>query len=226
MKYKALLLDIDDTLYCYDSAHSVANKSVIDFFKNELNIDETTVISTYKKARKKTHIDLSETAASHNRLLYFQKMCESLEVNPLKNGIKLYNLYWDIYLENLQPFDGVYDLLKKYNQNICFVTDLTAHIQYRKIEKLKFYDYSKIIVTSEESGKEKPHPYIFIKALQKLDKNPYEVCMIGDNFKKDIIGANNLGIDSIWFNHKEKQSNYQDISIKEANIFREILELV
>lgn len=50
--------------------------------------------------------------------------------------------------------------------------------------------------------------------------------MIGDNFKKDIIGANNLGIDSIWFNHKEKQSNYQDISIKEANIFREILELV
>ena len=153
-------------------------------------------------------------------------MCESLEVNPLKNGIKLYNLYWDIYLENLHPFDGVYDLLKKYNQNICFVTDLTAHIQYRKIEKLKFYDYSKIIVTSEESGKEKPHPYIFIKALQKLDKNPYEVCMIGDNFKKDIIGANNLGIDSIWFNHKEKQSNYQDISIKEANIFREILELV
>ena len=56
MKYKALLLDIDDTLYCYDSAHSAANKSVIDFFKNKLNIDETTVISTYKKARKKTHL--------------------------------------------------------------------------------------------------------------------------------------------------------------------------
>ena len=97
---------------------------------------------------------------------------------------------------------------------------------YQKIKKLKLNNYCNKIVTSEEAGKEKPHPYIFIKALQKLDKNPHEVCMIGDNFKKDIIGANNLGIDSIWFNHKEKQSNYQDISIKEANIFREILELV
>ena len=98
MKYKALLLDIDDTLYCYDSAHSAANKSVVDFFKDELDINETTVISAYKKARIKTHIDLSETAASHNRLLYFQKMCESFEVNPLKNAVKLYKLYWDIYL--------------------------------------------------------------------------------------------------------------------------------
>ena len=226
MKYKALLLDIDDTLYCYDSAHSAANKSVIDFFKDELNIDETTVISTYKEARKKTHIDLSETAASHNRLLYLQKICESLEINPLKNAVKLYNLYWNIYLENLKPFDGVYDLLKKYNQNICFVTDLTAHIQYRKIEKLKCYDYSKTIVTSEEAGKEKPHPFIFMLALQKLKKSANEVCMIGDSFKKDILGANNLGINSIWFNHKKKHESYECAAIKEVSTFSDILRFV
>ena len=54
-------------------------------------------------------------------------MCESLEVNPLKNGVKLYNLYWDIYLENLKPFDGVYDLLKKYNQKYALL-QILLHI--------------------------------------------------------------------------------------------------
>jgi FMN phosphatase YigB (HAD superfamily) len=114
MKYKAILLDIDDTLYCYDSAHSIAMKSVVEFFENEFKIDSTFVESVFETSRKKVHIELSETASSHNRLLYFQKMCEILEINPLKYGIKIYNLYWDNYLENLKPFNGVYDLLKKY----------------------------------------------------------------------------------------------------------------
>jgi len=226
MKYKAILLDIDDTLYCYDSAHSVAMKSVVEFFKNEFKINDALVESVFETSRKKVHIELGETASSHNRLLYFQKMCEILKINPLKYGIKIYNLYWDNYLENLKPFDGVYDLLKKYINNICLVTDLTAHIQYRKIQKLMINDYCDSIITSEEVGKDKPHPFIFIQALQKLKKSAAEVCMIGDSFKKDILGANNLGIDSIWFNHKKKQESYASTAIKEVNTFKEILELV
>jgi len=50
--------------------------------------------------------------------------------------------------------------------------------------------------------------------------------MIGDSFKKDILGANNLDIDSIWFNHKKKKESYVSTAIKEVNTFKEILELV
>ena len=52
MKYKAILLDIDDTLYCYDSAHSIAMKSVVKFFENEFNIDSTFVESVFETYRK------------------------------------------------------------------------------------------------------------------------------------------------------------------------------
>ena len=92
MKYKSILLDIDDTLYCYDSAHSAALKSIIEFFEEKFKIDKPSIVSTYEKARKQAHIELSETAASHNRFIYFQKMCEFLEINPLKYGIKLHDL--------------------------------------------------------------------------------------------------------------------------------------
>ena len=226
MKYKSILLDIDDTLYCYDSAHSAALKSIIEFFEKKLKIDKPSIVSTYEKARKQAHTELSETAASHNRLIYFQKMCEFLEINPLKYGIKLHDLYWDNYLENLKPFEGVYDLLKKYKNKICLITDHTSHTQYKKIEKLKLNNYCNSIVTSEEAGKNKPHPLIFMLALQKLKTNAHEACMIGDNFNKDIFGANNLGIDAIWFNHKKKQISYVNTSIKEVITFKEILRIV
>ena len=226
MKYKALLLDIDNTLYDYNISHAYAKKSVVQHCEAEFNIDETEILSAYEKARKKVHNELSETAASHNRLLYFQNMCEMLTINPIQQSLKLYNIYWDTFLENITPFEGVYELLEKYQNKICLVTDLTAHIQYRKIHKLKLNQYCQSIVTSEEAGKEKPNPLMFKLALQKLNLKSSEVCMIGDNFKKDIFGANSLNIHTIWLNHERKQESYSDSTIKEAKTFKEILDFV
>ena len=82
------------------------------------------------------------------------------------------------------------------------------------------------LVTSEEVGKEKPHPYMFMSALQKVDLKANEVCMIGDNFKKDIKGSASLGIESIWFNHERIVQEHNDKLINEAKSFNEILELL
>jgi FMN phosphatase YigB (HAD superfamily) len=226
MKYKALLLDIDNTLYDYNAVHIIAKKNVIDFCTKKFGIDESIITKAYEQARKKVHVELSETAASHNRLLYFQKMCELLKCNPLEYSFEIYNLYWNTFLDKLIPFEGVYDLLDMYKNKICILTDLTAHIQYRKIEKLKINKYCQAIVTSEEAGKEKPHPYMFMLAMQKLNLLPHEVCMIGDSLNKDIFGASSLNIDSIWLNHEKKITNYNNINIKEVHIFKEILELI
>ena len=46
--------------------------------------------------------------------------------------------------------------------------------------------------------------------------------MIGDNFKKDILGASNIGIDSIWFNHEKKKENFSESNIIEVHKFNEI----
>ena len=202
MKYKALLLDIDHTLYDYTIAHKKALDAVFDYCQNKFNKSLDELENAFAISRKRVHIELSETGASHNRLLYFQKMLEVLEVNVLSNALNLYNCYWDTFLDNMTVFEGAQELLKKYTDRICFVTDLTAHIQHRKIQKLGFDNLGAQIVTSEEAGKEKPHPYMFMLALQKLNLSPSDVCMIGDSFPKDIEGAANLGIDTVWINHK------------------------
>jgi len=226
MKYKGLLLDIDNTLYDYNSTHQHALHKVIEYCIDIFKLTENDVIDAYSMARKKVHIELSETASSHNRLLYFQKMLEILSINPLEYSFIIYNIYWDNFLDYMKPFDGVYELLGKYKNKICLVTDLTAHIQYRKIKRLRLEKYCEKLVTSEEAGKEKPHPYMFMLALQKLNLEVNEVCMIGDSFKKDIFGASNLDIQSIWLNSEAKTEKYDESKVIEVKSFKRILELV
>ena len=226
MKYKGLLLDIDNTLYDYNSTHQYALGKVIIYCIDTFKLTEEEIKISYATARKKVHIELSEMASSHNRLLYFQKMLEILKINPLEHSYTIYNIYWDNFLAYIKPFDGINELFKKYKNKICLVTDLTAHIQYRKIKQLNLEKYCDKIVTSEEAGREKPHPYMFMLALQKLDLQVGDVCMIGDSFKKDIFGASNLGIQSIWLNKEKKFEEYNKNKISVVKDFKEILELI
>lgn len=226
MKYKGILLDIDNTLYDYNISHTFAKSKVLEYCMSVFNLSNDEINNAYEKARKQIHIELCETASSHNRLLYFQRLSEILGVNPMEYAFEIYNIYWDSFLGIMQPFDGIYELLEKFKNKICLVTDLTAHIQYRKIKKLGLEKYCDVLVTSEEAGHEKPHPYMFLMALKKIGLEPEEVCMIGDSFKKDIFGATNLGIASIWMNHESKIENHDDKLMTEVKSFKEILELV
>ena len=146
-------------------------------------------------------------AASHNRLLYMQNICEQCMQNPFRYAMKFYDTYWDCFLEHMTAFDHVIpvmDQLKKRGIVIGIITDLTAHIQYRKIAKLGLQDYIDHIVTSEEAGIEKPGRRIFELMLQKMELQPEEVLMVGDNIKKDIIGARDVGMHGILFERNEK----------------------
>ena len=226
MKYKGLLLDIDNTIYSYKEVHEDSISRVIRFCENELNVDKEKALQAFSKARKRVHIELSETASSHNRLLYFQKMLELLGENSLKYGLDLYNTYWDNFISKMTAFEGIYEVLEKYKGNICLVTDLTAHIQHRKVQKLALDKYCNYMVTSEEAGKEKPHPYMFMMALHKMGLEPQDVCMIGDSFNKDIFGASNLGIQSIWVNLTKKNESYDESLVQEIHQITELKNLL
>jgi putative hydrolase of the HAD superfamily len=222
MKYKGILLDIDNTLYAYDESHKVALGVVIEVIQNKFSLSELEIDDAYHKARKMVQIELGLTAASHNRILYFQKMLEILNINSLEYSLTIYNLYWDNFLKSMKPFTNVYTFLEKYKNKICLVTDLTAHIQLRKIKELKLDKYISLMVSSEEAGREKPHPYMFMAALKKMNLQADEVCMIGDSFNKDIVGATNLGIDSIWINLKEENKAFDTSLVTEVYSFEEI----
>lgn len=225
--FKGILLDLDNTLYEYDRCHEFAIGKVEQFVTQKLNISEETFSLSFNEAKHQVKSQVGNTAASHNRLLYMQIMCEILGVPASQYAYKLYNEYWDNYLSLIEKSLGVDDFLfrcKQQGLKICLVSDLTAHIQYRKINTLGIAEYIDYIVTSEEVGIEKPSALMFEAAVKKIQLGVNEVCMVGDNLERDIKGALTLDIAAFWINHRETVP--QNINLSKVNIINNFTQLV
>ena len=207
---KGILIDLDGTLYSYKKAHDRALPYVIDFLSKELGVDPKHVLKVYAQARIDTKERLGMVAARHNRMLYFQTTIERLGARPGFLTIEAYNCYWGRFLQSMELFPGAFKFLQKASEEkkVCLVTNLTTYIQHKKIRKLGIEEYFNFIVTSEEVGAEKPNSAVFEMALEKLCLRPVEVCMIGDDWEKDIVGARKLGIDGVWFSEEKMKLSF------------------
>ena len=221
MTYKGVLLDLDNTLYDYDTPHEIALAETLERFGKKFGLTFDEVVALFDRAKNMNHRQLALTAASHHRLFYFQKMLELIGAFDLSDCLELDSMYWDIFMAHIKPEPYAMDFLKELHVPKCIVTDFTAHAQYKKLIKLEMDPWIDHLVTSEEAGVEKPHPFIYSLALKKLGLKPEDCIMIGDSYKKDCIGAQAMGIDSIYYKGDfEKQdtgkgiyvlSNFHDI---------------
>lgn len=199
---RAVVFDLDNTLYDYDFCNKCAESMLYlkfnDYFGLTRSESETILIEAKKIVKNR----LGPTAASHNRLLYMQTVCELLEKNPLIYAKKLYHCYWNEILNSMQTYEYVIPLLtliRGKQIKIAILTDLTAYIQYSKLEKLGIIQYIDYIVTSEEAGDEKPSEKIFNLVFQKIGCSPQEILMVGDSYEKDILGAERMGMTAIQY---------------------------
>lgn len=199
MNYKGILLDLDNTLYNYDAAHKLALDDVLTRFSKRYALSIEDAYHLYDQSKKLNHKQLCLTAASHSRLLYFQKMLEMIGAFDIDSCLELDTLYWEVFLSDIKLEPYVMTLLKEVHVPKCIITDFTAEPQFKKLIKLEIDPWVDHLVTSEEAGVEKPHPFIYMLALNKLGMKPHEVIMIGDSYEKDCLGASALGIDSILY---------------------------
>lgn len=220
MMIKAVIFDLDNTLYDYDYCNGIAEKILLQNISEDFDIEEDKAADLLYAAKKNVKERLgNEVAAAHNRLLYMQDVCEQKGQNPLRFAMKFYDIYWDAMLEHMEPFVYVRPLFQKLRDNkvgIGVLTDLTAHIQYRKLEKLGLIDYVDYMVTSEEAGEEKPSEKIFLLMLKKMKMSPEEVLMIGDSKDKDVDGAMHMGMNALLFD-REKEFDKQVLRILGGN---------
>jgi len=62
-------------------------------------------------------------------------------------------------------------------------------------------------IVSEEQKVCKPHPLMFQRAMEVLgleEKDKHRIVMIGNNLKRDIVGANQMGITSILLSYSPR----------------------
>ena len=216
MRPKALLFDLDNTLYEYEPANTAAKSAVVAYISTQFNRPVHDVETAFTEGRKHTHQLLHGTASSHNRLLYLQHACETLQLGGYDRLTEMHQIFWKTYFDNMKPRLGVREFLSQNKHPLCIVTDFAAEKQFEKLSKLGLLTHFQLLVSSEEVGCEKPESKIFREALRKLRLSSSEVCMIGDDFRKDVEGANACGIFAYWFNEtppiKKAKGDYQVFS--------------
>jgi HAD superfamily hydrolase (TIGR01662 family) len=65
--------------------------------------------------------------------------------------------------------------------------------------------FFELVLVSAVVGYRKPHPLIFQAALQHWDCAPTQAVMVGDTLGADVLGANNMGMASVWITRRVEQ---------------------
>lgn len=91
------------------------------------------------------------------------------------------------------------DYLKAKGYPLTLISNGFVEVQYRKMRSSGIEHYFQHVVLSEAAGALKPDKQIFEYALELNGAQASEAIMIGDSFAADIIGAQNAGIDQIYY---------------------------
>lgn len=224
--FKAVIFDIDGTLYSYVTNDRIAVENLCKFAEKNLNVAEKDFRAVYKEARRIVKEErLTDGGARHSRVLFFQTALELLGENPFCHVLEMYDIYWNNFLANMQPFEGAVEFIEKLHRagvKIALCTDMTAHIQYRKIKQLGLNKFIDFMVTSEETGLEKPARVMFELALKKMNVTAAETAYFGDSPERDIEGAAKVGIMPFWYNG-EKIFENKNVPCTEIRSYLEII---
>ena len=81
-----------------------------------------------------------------------------------------------------------------------------------------------VIVFSSEVGIIKPSPRIFQKALEALDVEVSKVVYIGDSLRRDIAGAQSIGMATVWI--QPDQIDRESLAIKPDLIVNDLCNVL
>ena len=199
MTLKAVLFDLDDTLYAYEPCNRAGLRAAWQLLSRSVEgLDFEEFAAVHDEVRDGLAVDLAGSAASHNRALFFKEIAEHFEAPaPGSLAVDLYDCYWQRFYDEMPPRAAAHRVLAELIQRgylLALVSNHTTLPQLRKVRRLGLESCFRAIVTSEEAGVEKPAPRIFELALDKLELRAAEAAFVGDNPRGDIGGAAGAGI--------------------------------
>ncbi len=234
LRYKALLLDVDNTLINTDDLYPTALHYVyLEHFKDLTDIvtfDEFKDV--YKQVKQRNHSNLKATGASHSRTLYFKYLLQHFGLDyDLDLLLKMQADYWDYVLKHAKIYSGVIDFLSKAKNSfmrVAVVTDNRLEVQLQKIAYFRLDKYIDVVISSEEAGGDKPAQAIFLFALNEIDARRTQSLIVGNNSFSDILGGNITGIDTCQYLPGALPTQYSDkikskYTIKNYEQLQEIL---
>ena len=208
---KAVIFDLDNTLYNFDAANEFGIRALAAYTEPVFGWDYPKMKDLYEESREKLTERMGDVGSAHNRLLRFQNLLEEKKLPLHPHALEMAKAYWRGVLDNMALSPGAREImeeLRRMGVRIGLGTDMTAYMQYEKLIRLGLMEYMDFIVSSEEAGTDKPGNAFFMLCARKAGCLPGECLFIGDNIVRDYGGAAAAGMQARWFIPPWKQKNH------------------
>jgi putative hydrolase of the HAD superfamily len=109
-------------------------------------------------------------------------------------------------------------LSKKYTCTIATSADHSGTAEMiAALTRVGAEKYFHHFFSSQEIGFKKPDPGFFDAIAKKLSLDPSACVMIGNFYEKDIVGAKQAGMQTVWFNETQNNDNFNPESYPDAD---------
>lgn len=129
----------------------------------------------------------------------------------------------------LVPYPHVYmtftELLKR-GLRLGVVSDAPAREAWLRLCYLNFHHIVHSVVTFDDTGVRKPQEAPFRKVLQLLEVSPSEALMVGDWAERDMIGAANIGMKTVFARYGDTFGTLETHADYEINDIKELIQIV
>lgn len=221
---KAVLIDIDDTIFDFEKCSKNAFKKTLK--KLDLSYKEKDFLYFNKvndilwSKQKFGEINIEEVFTHRSNMMskYFELDIEKEIFN---------DLFVEFLYDEIEMVDGIEDLLSYLSNKyqIYAASNGVYEMQINRIKKSNLSKYFKDIFVSDKIGYEKPDERFFKKIMDITKYSNDDLIMIGDSIKSDIIGARNSKIKSIYFNKENKKKSDKNFTyqVKKLSEIKKIL---
>lgn len=214
---KAIVFDLDNTLVDFMAMKRQSIEAAINAMIDAgLSLSPKDVKERIETIYKERGIEFQNV---FDQLLY--DVFKKVDYKILSAGIIAYRRAREAALV---PYPHVYltmvELLKR-GLKLAVVSDAPAREAWLRLCYLNFHHIFDAVVTFDDTGERKPNPGPFKKALEHLKVQPNESLMVGDWAERDMIGAANIGMKTVFarygdtFGTVESHADYDIDDIKE-----------
>ncbi|MCH5674355.1 HAD family hydrolase [Streptomyces gilvus] len=198
---KAVVWDVDDTLFDYTSADRVgmgahlAAEGLLDGYADAAQaVVRWREVTDQQWARFSAgEVTFEEQRRERIRVFLGQALSDAEADAWFTRYLRHYEAAWALFPDVLPVLDA---LAASHRHAVLSNSSLT--VQDRKLRVLGVHDRFEVILCAAELGVSKPEAAAFLAACDALGLAPHEVAYVGDHPEIDGRGAAEAGLMSVW----------------------------
>ena len=187
---KAVVYDVDNTLVDFMKFKRASVDAAIDAMI-DVGLDLTP-----DQARKRIFQIYDEKGIEFQQVFdeFLHDVYGYVDYRVLSSGVVAYRRVREGVLATYPHTKMTLLRLSRMGLKLGVVSDAPRLQAWMRLASLGMVNYFDVVVTFDDTGKRKPAPEPFQKALELLGVEPGEALMVGDWAERDIVGAKEIGM--------------------------------